>query len=141
MTPMPTITAEQRNALSQHVQFELPGLIEGLWPMIGRGDYVAATQRALELSDVLRFVADDLGWGERRGNSIESRSPKDVLKRVSTRLLRGAATVEKHRGGDWEQAREEEAENQLVKEACSAALAELDQSQPPAQRPAEDEAG
>ncbi len=97
--------------------------------MIGRGEIYAANQRALELSDALRLVAEDLGWGETGGDPIELTSPPDVLKRSFTRPLNGAAKLYDTQGGAWEEARQQEREVRTVQEACDAVLAKLGETQ------------
>jgi hypothetical protein len=121
-----TITADQRDALSNHLEIELSAF-DDLWILVNRRDFEAATRRALELSDALRLVVEDLGWGEGSGGPVTLSSPPDVLERTCTRLRTLAIGHRKSQEGEWEEARREEEDDRLIEEACDAVLAALDQ--------------
>jgi hypothetical protein len=121
-----TITADQRDAFSNHLEIDLSAF-DDLWILVNRRDFETATRRGLELSDALRFVVEDLGWGEGSGGPVTLSSPPDVLERTCTRLRKLAAGHRESQEGEREEARREEEEDRLVEEACDAVLAALDQ--------------
>jgi len=123
-----TITAQQRDALYDHIFDRLSG-IGDVWTAVSKKDYEAADRLAREFSDRLQLVYSDLGWGEGTGEPVELTAPPDVLRRLFTRLrdLTGshAASVER----EQREARELEARNRLVLEACRQVLDGLDGKQ------------
>lgn len=54
-----TITAEQRDALYEHIYIRLSG-IEAVWFAVSAGDYEKAESLGREFSDALLLVLDDL---------------------------------------------------------------------------------
>lgn len=119
-----TITAEQRDALYDHILDRLGG-IGDVWLAVSVENYEAADRLGREFSDALRLVLDDLGWGEGTGEPVDLTTPPDLLRRVFTRLRdlasSHAASVEQ----EQQEAREMEARNRLVMEACMLVLADL----------------
>jgi hypothetical protein len=120
-----TLTGEQGDALRGQIEIELDAFGD-LKLLIERREFETANRMALQLSDDLRLMAEDFGWGEGSGGLIELRSPPDVLERTCTRLRELAASHRVSQEGEWEAARTEEKEDRLIEEACDTVLAGLD---------------
>jgi hypothetical protein len=90
----PTITAAQRDALCEQIADRLGG-IGDIGLAVSAENYDAARRLALEYSDELRLVSEDLGWGEGTGEAVELRTPPDVLQRALTRLRDATVTHER----------------------------------------------
>jgi hypothetical protein len=121
----PTITAAQRDALREQIADRLGG-IGDIGLAVSAENYDAARRLALEYSDVLRLVSEDLGWGEGTGEAVELRTPPDVLQRALTRLRDATVTHEASQQQERAEVREIEQRNRLVLEACQQVLADLD---------------
>jgi hypothetical protein len=121
----PTITAAQRDALCEQIADRLGG-IGDIGLAVSAENYDAARRLALEYSDELRLVSEDLGWGEGTGEAIELRTPPDVLQRALTRLRDATVTHEASQQQERAELREIEQRNRLVLEACRQVLADLD---------------
>jgi hypothetical protein len=118
------IDATQRDVLYEELLVRLDRL-GSLQEAIEAEDYETADRLALEVSDDLRFIAEDLEWGRGPGGSIVLSTPADVLRRVSSRLREDAAALHRSEEADWAEARENEERNRLVAAACQAMLAGL----------------
>jgi hypothetical protein len=82
-----TITAAQRDQLYERTFIRLSG-IDSVYIRAREGRYEDADALAREFADMLRFLVDDLGWGERREASVSLASPPEVLESVARALLR-----------------------------------------------------
>lgn len=81
-----TITAEQRNALYE-ILLDRISAIGDVWIAVCAGHYEVANRLALAYADELRFIAEDIGWGDDPpGDPIELTTPPEVLQRVLGRL-------------------------------------------------------
>ena len=124
----PAISAEQRDALYDQILDRLSA-IGDIEIAIGAKNYETAERLGREFCDDLRLLLDDLGLGEGDGEPVEITSPPAVLRRVLPRLRELA---EAHCGALEREVAEVKGlrdRNLLVKEACTALLAELDTSE------------
>lgn len=94
-----TITAEERDALYEHIYVRLSG-IGDVWLAVQAEDFEMADRLGREFADDLYLVLDDLGWGE-TGDHVVLRTPPKVLRRVFDRVQQTAeaerACVEQER--------------------------------------------
>jgi hypothetical protein len=81
----PTLTAEQRDVLYVEILARLSGIGDVLM-VIEHEEFDKAQRLADEYADYLRLLADDLGWGEMTGETIELKSSPDLLRRVARRM-------------------------------------------------------
>lgn len=120
-----TISAEERDALYERIVLRLNG-IEDVYVAIEHGDWKAAQQLGLEFSDLLRFVCDDLGWGEQERQSLALSTPPDVLRRAAG-VIKEWVTFErlKHER-ERDESAEGVAEAQQLQETCERILGDLE---------------
>ena len=122
---IPTISAEQRDALYDQILDRLSG-IGDIELAIRSEDYDNAERLGREYCDDLRLLLDDLGLGDGNGEPVELTAPPEVLRRVLSRLRQIA---EDHTAGlepEWAEIAALKERNRLVSEACVAVLASLD---------------
>jgi len=119
------ISAAHRDALYEQILDRLSG-VGDLWMTIENEDFESATRLGWELSDYLRLILEDLGWGEGEGRSIELNSPQDVLRRAFDSLRETAADQRASETAEWTATRQREERNRLVAEACETVLSGLD---------------
>lgn len=119
-----TITSEQRDALYEGILDHLSG-IGDLWIAVESGNLSRANRLGHEFSDDLRFVLDDLGFGEGTGATIELKTPPDVLSRVLSRLESQADAVHQTEAEERAADHPEDARNQLVRDTCRQLLRNL----------------
>lgn len=86
-----TITAAQRAVLYEEIISKFQsGLGEELWVAIRTGNWSKADQLGWEVSDLLRFVSEDLRWGNNSHCSVlKLTAPSDLIGRVSQYLSEG----------------------------------------------------
>jgi hypothetical protein len=122
-----TITAEQRDALYDHVLLELSRFGD-LQLALDQGDLEAVSRLGRVLSVGLRLIQEELGWGESHSPSYElSKIPPTELARILGRI-RDAATEEY----ESERAQQEEFraawdQTALVRDTCAEVLPALDE--------------
>lgn len=118
------ITGRQRELLYGAAINRFPG-IDSVWRAIQAEEWDKAQELSLEFSDLLRLVAEDLGWGEEREEPVRFTTPPDVLQRAIQTLRREAFFED----AEQKQKRLEVAETQIDREdtveACDRILAEL----------------
>lgn len=119
------ISAAHRDALYEHIVYRLSGIAD-LYQAVEEEDFARANRLGWEYSDFLRFVLDDLQWGDGPGRSIELTSPPDVLERVLKHLRELAIGLQEDEAEEQAEMRRHEERNELVIEACDQALGELD---------------
>lgn len=129
MTESLTITAEQRNALYDQILDRLSG-VGDLWMVIAAGRFEEADRLGRALSEDLRLIVDDLGWGDGDGDPVELTAPPDVLRQALDRhchdaLRREASEIVERieTRGEMRQTRER---NRQIVAACCGVLAQLD---------------
>jgi len=123
--PGPTITAEQRDALYEHILARLTG-VNDINIALGQGDFEEASRLSEEFADCLRLLHDGLGWGDSAQGSIELKAPADVVRRSLSRVKERAESedrLEAEESADLEARRKQ---NRLVRETCSRVLGELE---------------
>lgn len=120
-----SISAEQRDALYDQLIDRLSA-IDDVRVAVEREDFEAADRLAREVSDDLRFVCDDLGWGAGRGGAVELSCPPDLLRRVFTRLGEAAAQMASVGKEQEEEIRELRHRNRTVTRVSRRVLAELE---------------
>lgn len=120
----PTITAEQRDALHEHLLVRLSG-IGDVWLAVSANDFRAAERLGREYSDDLRLLLDDLGFVEGTGSPVSLTSPADVLRRAFGRLRESAMSQAADHERELAEAREIADNNRLVMEACASVLDEI----------------
>lgn len=120
-----TISAEERDALYERIVLRLNG-IEDVYVAVEHGDWKAAQRLGLEFSDLLRFVCDDLGWGEQERQSLALSTPPDVLRRAAG-VIKEWVTFErlKHER-ERDESAEGVAEAQQLQETCERILGDLE---------------
>lgn len=120
-----TISAEERDVLYERSVLRLNG-IEDVYVAVEHGDWKAAQRLGLEFSDLLRFVCDDLGWGEQERQSLALSTPPDVLRRVAG-IVKEWVTFErlKHER-ERDESAEGVAEAQHLQETCERILGDLE---------------
>jgi hypothetical protein len=123
-----TITAAQRKALYDQILDRLGG-IGDVWMVVCAENFDAAQRLGREYSDDLSLVVDDLGWGEGTNEPIELSTPPEVLRRALSRLRKAAVEHHASQADERAELREAEERDQLVVEACTRVLRELDQFQ------------
>jgi hypothetical protein len=121
----PTITAEQRDAVYQHILVRLTGLND-INLAIDRGDFQAANRLCNEFADYLRLLHDDLGWGETAQGAIELRAPTEVVRRALLQVRGRAEDEDRLEADESAELETSRRRNRLVRETCSKVLAELD---------------
>ena len=119
-----TLTPVQRDALYGEIVTRLAG-IDAVWLAVSRKEFKAAERLAREFSDALRFVVEDLGFGEGSGEAIKLKTPPDVLRRVLTQI--GAAAKVDKQGQEEKRAESESsvAEAELTETTCKSLLTAL----------------
>lgn len=120
----PAITPAQRDALYDQILDKLSG-IGDIEVAIQSENYAAAERLSREYSDDLRLLLDGLGFGEGSGEPIELTVPPEVLRRVLPRMCESAKNHAESQQSEWAEAREMEARNRVVTEACRSVLAAL----------------
>lgn len=125
----PTISAEQRDALHEHLLVRLSG-IGDVWLAVNAKNFPAAERLGREYSDDLRLLLDDLGFGDGSGSSVSLTSPADVLRRAFGRLRDSAMSQAADHERELTEAREIADRNRLVVEACTSVLDELGDGEP-----------
>lgn len=133
-----TITAAQRDALYDQILARLSGASD-LWMLIRTEQFAEADRLGRAISDDLRLILDDLGWGDGGGEEVRLTTPPDVLRRALSRHCHDALHREASEIPERVEARREmdearERNHQIVR-ACRRVLAELDLAEgPPGRR-------
>lgn len=118
------LSAAHRDALYEQILDRLSG-IGDLWVTIDSEDYETATRLGWEVSDSLRLILEDLGWGRGPGRSIDLTCPPDVLLRLFAGLRETAVRQGASEAAEWADSRASEERNRLVTEACDTVLTGL----------------
>jgi hypothetical protein len=122
----PTISADQRNLLYDHMLNRLSGIAD-VWLAVKQEDYGAARRLGVAISDDLRLITEDLGWGEKApSETIALRTPPDVVRRALRRMRAEALKVDAREEEKRAELRENGEANQLLAEACRQVLASLE---------------
>lgn len=120
-----TITPDQRDALYGEIVARLPG-IDAVWLAVFRGEFKTAERLGREFSDALRFVVDDLGFGEGPGEVIKLKTPPDVLRRVLAYIEALASTEKRGQEEKREEVKGAVAEARFAEATCEALLAAVE---------------
>jgi hypothetical protein len=121
----PTITAEQRDVLYQHILVRLTGLND-INLAIDKGDFQAANRLCDEFADYLRLLHDDLGWGETTQGGVEIKAPAEVVRRALLQVKGRAEDEDRLEADESAELEAGRRRSRLVRETCSRVLAELD---------------
>lgn len=124
MAPL-TITAEQRDALYEHILVRLVG-INDINISLEQGEFGEASRLCDEFADSLRLLHDDLGWGDKSQEPVELKSPPDVIRRSLARVKQRAETEDRLEEEERVELEAAQSRNRLVRETCSLILAELE---------------
>ena len=124
-----SIAPEQRDALYDQLVDRLSA-IDDVRVAVEREDFETADRLAREVTDDLRFVCDDLGWGAGRGGEIELRCPPDLLQRVFTRLGEAAEQMAGVGAEQEKEIRELRHRNRTVVRVARRVLVELEDEAP-----------
>jgi hypothetical protein len=120
-----TISKDERDAIYDLVVSRL-GDIGAVSTAIEAEHYETASRLALEFSDLLRFILDDLGWGKGpKAHGIALSTDPDALRRIFTALHDHVIGQRRAEEPEWEDARIQEEKVGLVTEASRAVLAAL----------------
>jgi hypothetical protein len=119
-----TITKEERDALYERIVTRLNG-IDGVYRAVEEEDWGEAQKLGQEFSDLLRFVCEDLGWGEGAEESLDLKAPADVLARAAVTLRDLAKDDASHFEGERRGAEEHEGEARNLQQVCERLLGEL----------------
>jgi hypothetical protein len=125
MSTLPTISPQERDALYQLILTRLTG-INDVYQAIEAEDFDAADRLSSEFADYLRLLHEDLGWGQ-RNEAIELKTPPDVLRRALSRLRERAEIEDREELEERDELAKQALRNQLIREACSHLLEELDE--------------
>jgi hypothetical protein len=121
----PTISADQRNLLYDHILNRLSGIAD-VWRAVDREDYGAAQRLGVAVSDDLRLITEDLGWGEHApGETIALKTPPDVLRRALARMRDEVQRVDAWEEEKRGELRENQEGKHLLAEVCQQTLAHL----------------
>lgn len=119
------ITAEQRDALYEHIVVRLTG-VNDINIALEQGDFAEAARLCDEFGDFLRLLHDDLGWGDKAQGAVELTSPPNVIRRSLARVKQRAETEDRLEAEESAELEERRSQNRLVRETCSLVLAELE---------------
>lgn len=120
-----TISGEERNALFNQIADRLTG-IDGVYLAVENQDWDVARQVGQEFADFLRFLSEDIGWGEQEGGEHVLTSPPDLLHRVIGRLHAVALVDREAHERDRDEAGEDAAEAKQLQDACERILGSVD---------------
>lgn len=123
--PGPTITAEQRNALYEHILVRLTG-VNDINIALEQGNFEEASRLSDEFADCLRLLRDGLGWGDSAQGSIELKAPADVVRRSLSRVKERAESEDRLEAEESAELETRRSQNRLVRETCSLVLADLE---------------
>lgn len=118
-----TISGEERNTLFNQIADRLTG-IDAVYLAVESQDWATAQRAGQEFADFLRFLTEDIGWGEREEKTHALTSPPDLLRRVVRRLHDGALVDRETHERDRDEAGEEAAEAKRLQETCERILGE-----------------
>lgn len=121
----PTITAEQRDALYEHILIRLTG-VNDINIALEQGDFEEASRLSDEFADCLRLLHDGLGWGDTAQGTIELKAPADVVRRSLSRVRERAEAEDRLEAEESAELEARRRQNRLVRETCSLVLAELE---------------
>lgn len=124
MTPL-TITAEQRDALYEHIVVRLTG-VNDINIALEQGGFEEASRLSDEFADCLRLLHDGLGWGDAAQGSTELKAPADVVCRSLSRVKERAETEDQLEAEESAELEARRRQNRLVRETCGLILAELE---------------
>jgi hypothetical protein len=123
----PEIDPHQRDMLHASITARLTG-VSDVFIYYQQGNFEAAQRLSGELSDDLRVLHDDLGWGGTPSESIRLKAPQDVWERTLVRIQeRARSELRRHE----ERASELEQERQRIEaleDACGALAEQLTRS-------------
>jgi hypothetical protein len=85
-----SISPHQRDLFYEVVVNRITAIDE-VWLAIEKRDWAKAQSLGREFADILRFLTEDVGWGDRGSSSIELVNPPDALLRVMQVIAREAA--------------------------------------------------
>jgi hypothetical protein len=123
---IPTISSDQRNLLYDHILNRLSGIAD-IWRAVDREDYGAAQRLGVAVSDDLRLITEDLGWGEHApSETIVLKTPPDVLRRALARMRDEVQRDDAWEEEKWGELRENQEGKHLLAEVCQRTLAHLD---------------
>ena len=122
---LPTLTAEQRDALYGQVLDHLGG-IDDLRLAFERKDFEAADRLARQFNDMLRLILTDLGWGDSSQGSIQLTTPAPVLRRVLAIQRRRATEQLAAERPELEELQAMTGRAKFVLSACEQVLSDLD---------------
>ena len=118
------ITARQRDLLYDVVQDRLTG-IDQVWRSVEGSEWDHAQRLAREYSNLLRLVADGLGWGRNRHEGVELTCPADVIQAALEAIRREAAFESQEQLELRLQAAEAQIDRQDALDACDELLGKL----------------
>jgi hypothetical protein len=124
MAPL-TITAEQRDALYEHILVRLTG-INDINIALENEDFGEASRLSDEFGDYLRLLHDGLGWGESAQGPVELSAPTDVVSRSLVRMRERAEAEDRLEAEESAELEARRKQNRLVRETCSRVLGELE---------------
>jgi len=120
-----TITGAERDALYERIVMRLNG-IDGVYRAIEEEDWAAAQELGREFSDLLRFVCEDLGWGEGAKETIPLSTPPDVLSHA-VEVVSGLARADgAHFEAEKRDVEAQENEARYLQQTCERLLEKLE---------------
>lgn len=123
---LPTITAEQRDALYAQVLDHLSG-IDDLRLAFQQKNFGIAARLAREFDDDLRLILGDLGWGDHGGqDNVQLTTPAPILRRVLEHQRRRATEQLESEIPELEELRTMTERAEFVQRTCDQLLGELD---------------
>jgi hypothetical protein len=125
MTPI-SISGPDRDALYRALLIRLSGVGDVLLAVDAQA-YERATRLGLEFSDLLRFVSDDLGWGNGPNTKdFKLKTPPDVLRRILDLLTSMADEDDATAASDRAEVGKLEDEARTLRDACGTVRSQLD---------------
>ncbi|MDQ2631339.1 MAG: hypothetical protein M3Y75_10295 [Actinomycetota bacterium] len=122
-----SIAKEERDALYERIVMRLNG-INDVYTAVEDEDWAAAQKLGQEFSDLLRFVCDDLGWGEGAEERLDLSAPADVISRAAETLRDLASTDREHFEMEKREAEAQENEARYLQQTCERLLGKLSSS-------------
>jgi hypothetical protein len=120
----PTITADQRDALYQHILVRLTALSD-LTLAVEHEEYEEADRLSVEFSDYLRLLHTDLGWEKTCREETQLTIDPAVLRRIMSRVKRVAEIEDQEEALERADAQKSEEQNRVIRELCDKLLHEI----------------
>jgi hypothetical protein len=116
-----TISGEERNALFNQIADRLTG-IDVVYTSLEVRDWETAQRVGQEFADLLRFLCEDIGWGEGGDDVYVLTSPPNVLQRVIGFVHKAALADREVHERERDEAGDDVTEAKQLQEMCERIL-------------------